>query len=163
MVIYFQGQDFDSSRPNLVYTPLTNPLTTEQWVDLATRWGDGGTSFPAPIKAAVELIGEDPLFKNADVILLSDGQDTVEDKFVMWLNGEKKTLRFSFVTFLIDVDADGKQQDIKVKVEEVAKLSDKVVNVSEIFDEELLRAMAGIYGPVKSLPGYSTTHPPLFL
>lgn len=161
MVIYFQGESYDSSRPNLVYTSLTNPLTTEQWVDLATRWGNGGTNFSTPIKAAVELIGEDPRFKSADVVLLSDGKDhTVADKFVLWFNGEKQTRRFSLVTFLIDVDADGIRKDSLVNVEEVARLSDQVVKVSEIFDEDLLREMAEIYVLPVNAKRPSSNHPP---
>jgi len=162
LVIYFQGlESYESSKPPLIYLPLDNPPTADQWLDLATRWGNGGTNFSVPIREAVRLVEEDPRFKDADLVLLTDGKDhRLDEEFVLRFGKKKQRLRFSLVTFLIDVDLNGKRQDNLVTAEQVARLSTKVAKVSEIFDEELLRELAEFY-PTPIKPHHPSSEHPL--
>lgn len=117
---------------------LDNPPTTEQWLDLATRWGKGGTSFPGPLRQAVKLIETKDEFRKADIIFLTDGEAHISDEFVAKVKEMKRVHKFSLVTILIDWLG-------TVREEHVLKISDAVLKISELLSQKELEEITHIY------------------
>lgn len=92
------------------FPPLVIPIKGEQPVDgiiHALRWGSsGGTSFDAAIAASIRIIEEDRRqFHSADIILVTDGDDTIGAKYQEVIRGAQAAYGTSFYLIAIGDDA----------------------------------------------------------
>lgn len=61
---------------------------------IATEFRGGGTDFQRPLEAAMKVIEQQSRFKNADIIFVTDGKDSVSDEFMVGYIQNKKKLDF---------------------------------------------------------------------
>lgn len=66
--------------------------------------GGGGTNFELPLKAAIEQIRNSPVFKKADIIFVTDGEDRVSQQFVEEFAKAKQELRFTCYGISVDME-----------------------------------------------------------
>ncbi|KKM19822.1 hypothetical protein LCGC14_1651650, partial [marine sediment metagenome] len=91
-------------------------------------------NFEAPLSAAQDIITEDKEFKQADIILISDGSCDVGDDWLKIFNQSRKDQEFHVISVVISAYS-----------ESCDKFSDKVVHINDITnDDKALQAMFSI-------------------
>ena len=103
-------------------------------MDAVCHFTNGGTNFEAPLSAAQDIITEDKEFKQADIILISDGSCDVGDDWLKIFNQSRKDQEFHVISVVISAYS-----------ESCDKFSDKVVHINDITnDDKALQAMFSI-------------------
>lgn len=92
-------------------------------VKLANTFLGGGTNFSLPLNQALKVINA-TRFKKADVIFVTDGEDTVSDTFLVAFNKTKKEKEFSVLSLVLGSS-----------VTTVEPFSDKVVTLTDFTNE----------------------------
>jgi len=91
-------------------------------VSLARTFLGGGTNFALPLDQAMNVINESQ-FKQADLVFVTDGEDTLNDSFLLAFNKKKKEKDFNVLSLVL-----GSSTKI------VEQFSDKVVQVYDFDD-----------------------------
>jgi uncharacterized protein with von Willebrand factor type A (vWA) domain len=101
-------------------------------LDMAEYFPGGGTDFETPLAAALELIERQGL-KRADIVMITDGEASLDPAFVAKLRERKQALQFSVFSILIDVASSW--------VSTLAAFSDMVTSVRKLTGPEGVRDM----------------------
>ncbi|MDT3417209.1 uncharacterized protein with von Willebrand factor type A (vWA) domain [Brevibacillus aydinogluensis] len=99
-------------------------MNAQDLIHLATRFLNGGTNFAMPLEESIRIIGKSR-FSKADVVFITDGEDTLSTQFLEWFTKEKKAKDFQVLSIVL-----GSEND-----ETLRKFSDEVVRASS-FNEE---------------------------
>ena len=84
---------------------LVGSGTIKTVAEALDRRCSGGTDFDAPILRAVEIIGSSKTMKQADVVVITDGEDSLEDETVEAATGLTKSEGVSW--FVVAVGSNG--------------------------------------------------------
>ncbi len=90
---------FDS-KVHKVDTFKAGEVDSKNLLDTLDHFTGGGTDFMHPLKRAVQEIRQDGAFKNADIILITDGQGPITPEFEDEFNRDKQELEFNLYTLL---------------------------------------------------------------
>lgn len=96
-------------------------------VSMATGFMNGGTSFKAPLNESLKIINSSR-FNKADVIFITDGDDTVSSHFIEQFNKKKEEKQFKVLTILLEEGYQGK----------VKPFSDEIVTATSFEDESVM-------------------------
>ena len=114
----------------ILFSDRTRVITYEKgkikstaMVNLAQTFLNGGTDFTLPLRESLSIIN-DSRFKQADVVFVTDGEDSVKDSFLEEFNKKKKEKAFRVLSFTIGSSTNTVEQ-----------FSDKVVRVNDFEDE----------------------------
>lgn len=102
---------------------INGKITSNELARLARTYLGGGTDFTLSLQGALEVI-EESSFKNADIIFVSDGEDEINEEFLVEFNKSKKQKEFNVLTLML-----GKDTAV------AESFSDRVLHVTD-FDEE---------------------------
>lgn len=83
---------------------LPGQYTSEDLLFAAEHFFDGGTNFETPIREALRLINEEA-FENADILFITDGEETISDELASELQEAIQDARCSVVGLLLDADS----------------------------------------------------------
>jgi uncharacterized protein with von Willebrand factor type A (vWA) domain len=103
-------------------------LSAKELLEIAEARSGGGTNFERPLSAAVEMIAKAGL-KKADIVIVTDGDAEVSEKWLREFRAAKRTHEFNVVAVICD--AGGHVTDVTVK-----KFADRVEHVSSFSAEE---------------------------
>ncbi len=103
-------------------------LSGRELLEIAEARSGGGTDFESPLRKAVEMIAKAGL-KKADIVIVTDGDSAVSEKFLADFKAVKRLHEFNVVAVICD--AGGHVTDATVK-----KFSDRVEKVSSFSAEE---------------------------
>ncbi|WP_424910231.1 vWA domain-containing protein [Thermovenabulum sp.] len=95
-------------------------------LNVVLRHYNGGTNFREPIDKAIEIIKSEKVYKRADIIFITDGEDTLGREYIEKIKEEKKKHNIRFITMLIGGDS-----------EELRQISDQYMN-SDFVDEQIV-------------------------
>ena len=98
-------------------------IESSDMINLAQTFLGGGTNFALPLDGALNVINESR-FKQADIVFVTDGEDTVTAPFLEAFNRKKKEKNFKVLSLVIGSSIDTVEQ-----------FADKVIKVKD-FDEE---------------------------
>ncbi|WP_438313000.1 VWA domain-containing protein [Sporosarcina sp. FA9] len=119
----------------ILFSTRTQVLTYEKgcikssdMITLAQTFLGGGTDFTLPLVQAVNTINESA-FKQADLILVTDGEDCLENVFLEAFMKKKKEKEFNVLSLVIGDSLDS-----------VEPFSDKVVQIQDFDDEGSYKA-----------------------
>jgi len=102
-------------------------ISTDEMVKLAATFLGGGTSFMAPLEAALETISNS-CFKKADIVFVTDGlAGLYDEQFLGRFNNVKWEKEFSLLSIVLGEE----------NTETVQKFSDRVVKASDFTDEKV--------------------------
>jgi uncharacterized protein with von Willebrand factor type A (vWA) domain len=93
----------------------------------------GGTDFDAPVRRAVEIIRTAPVMKQADVVIITDGEDDLEPATI---EAAKALTRSEGVSWF----GVGVGPDAEVGLQSLAPIATSIVRVSNINDADDLIA-----------------------
>lgn len=121
---------------NFIYIPFSfgvgrihqfkkGKIKPDDMINLAKEFMGGGTNFTSPLSDAIRLIKQDR-YKDADIVFVTDGQDSVTPRFINEFMKEKKKLEFSVMSLVIGKDSSANT---------VHSFSDKVMRISS-FNED---------------------------
>lgn len=99
-------------------------ISASQMVTLCEQFLNGGTNFKDPLCDSLELI-KGSRFKNADIVFVTDGEDTLSKSFIDNFNKEKEKIGFSVVSLLIG----------NAREETVRKFSDNIFHAKDFNDK----------------------------
>ena len=115
----------------ILFSSSTQILTFEKgkikssdMINLAQTFLGGGTNFALPLDGALNVINESR-FKQADIVFVTDGEDTVTASFLETFNRKKKEKNFNVLSFVLG----------GCSIDTVEQFADKVIKVKD-FDEE---------------------------
>ncbi|MBO0601390.1 VWA domain-containing protein [Sporosarcina sp. E16_3] len=91
-------------------------------VSLARTFLGGGTNFALPLDQAMNVINESQ-FKQADLVFVTDGEDTLNDSFLLTFNKKKKEKDFNVLSLVL-----GSSTKI------VEQFSDRVIQIYDFDD-----------------------------
>lgn len=91
---------FDSTVSRVDYLPAGKEVDTHQVMDLLDHWTAGGTNFQAALDDAVAIIKRDGEFKQADVVLVTDGYCNTDPSWDEAFKAAKTELGFTVYTVL---------------------------------------------------------------
>lgn len=100
-------------------------IQPQEMIDIATEFIGQGTNFLYPLERAVEIIKKDK-FNDADVVFVTDGESSINHKFVKEFNANKEKYQFSVVSLVI-----GRRGSVK----DVESFSDRVIHIKS-FNED---------------------------
>nr|WP_300187519.1 VWA domain-containing protein [uncultured Agathobaculum sp.] len=106
---------------------LPGQYTAEDLLSAAEHFFDGGTNFETPIREALRLIREEA-FENADILFITDGEDSISDELASELQEAIQGARCSVVGLLLDADSPGMKFTLEMFCE-------RIYRVSEMYDE----------------------------
>lgn len=98
-------------------------MTGNELIRLATTYLGGGTDFMLALEGALKVI-EQSLFKQADVIFVTDGEDEVNEEFLAKFHEKKTEKEFNVLTLIV-----GNETTI------AESFSDRVIHVTDFDDE----------------------------
>ena len=132
---------FDSAVRDVIeiYKGKMEPMKV---VDIAEKFYGGGTDFEKPLEAALKLINKSE-FKEADIVMLTDGESSMSDDFIRKLKETQEDKRFSIMSVLIDIGGRASTASLDSFSNKVVKIS----NISELDGAESAAAHA-IFGSV---------------
>ncbi len=122
-LIHFSGKD--QFRTDLF---LPGQYTSEDLLSAAEHFFDGGTDFETPIREALRLINEDA-FENADILFITDGEDSISDELVSNLQESIQNAQCSVVGLLLDADSPGMEFALD-------KFCERIYRISEMHDKD---------------------------
>jgi len=93
-----------------------------EMVNLARTFLGGGTNFELPLDQAMNVINESR-FKQADLVFVTDGEDTLNDPFLLAFNKNKKEKDFNVLSLVLGSS-----------IHIVEQFSDRVVQVYDFND-----------------------------
>jgi len=93
-----------------------------EMVNLARTFLGGGTNFELPLDQAMNVINESR-FKQADLVFVTDGEDTLNDPFLLAFNKKKKEKDFNVLSLVLGSS-----------IHIVEQFSDRVVQVYDFND-----------------------------
>jgi Uncharacterized protein containing a von Willebrand factor type A (vWA) domain len=99
-------------------------ISVDDMIQLATTFLSGGTDFSNALQKALEVI-QSSRFRQADVVFVTDGEDSVSDVFIKKWNELKQAKDFRVFSLLIGTEYD----------ETVKLFSDRVVKASSFQDD----------------------------
>nr|WP_285847107.1 VWA domain-containing protein [Sporosarcina luteola] len=106
-----------------VFTYEKGKIKISDMVKLAQTFLSGGTDFSLPLCKSLNVISESR-FKKADVVFVTDGEDSIKDSFLEEFSKKKKEKVFNVLSFIIGNSTNTAEQ-----------FSDKVVMVKDFEDE----------------------------
>jgi len=105
-VVVFQG---DGEYWTFRFDPRN--LDVAALIDLATRASDGGTSYETALDEGLRLITESAAYKEADMVLITDGECWLSDEYLRKLSKIKEQKAFHIYSLLVQTrQADGVEQ-----------------------------------------------------
>ena len=116
-LIHFSGKD--QFRTDLF---LPGQYTSGDLLSAAEHFFDGGTDFETPIREALRLINEDA-FENADILFITDGEDTISDELAEQLWNAIQDARCSVIGLLLDADSPGMEFSMEKFCERIYRAS----------------------------------------
>lgn len=122
-LIHFSGKD--QFRTDLF---LPGQYTSEDLLSAAEHFFDGGTDFEMPIREALRLINEDA-FENADILFVTDGEDTISDELASDLQESIQNAQCSVIGLLLDADSPGMEFALD-------KFCERIYRISEMHDKD---------------------------
>lgn len=122
-LIHFSGTD--QFRTDLF---LPGQYTSADLLSAAEHFFDGGTDFETPIREALRLVNEDA-FENADILFVTDGEDTISDELAEQLRNSIQDARCSVIGLLLDADSPGMEFSME-------KFCERIYRVSEMYDKD---------------------------
>ena len=99
-------------------------IKSSDMINLAQTFLGGGTNFTLPLDGALNVINESR-FKQADIVFVTDGEDTVTASFLETFNRKKKEKNFNVLSLVLG----------DCSIDTVEQFADKVIKVKD-FDEE---------------------------
>lgn len=117
-LIHFSGTD--QFRTDLF---LPGQYTSADLLSAAEHFFDGGTDFETPIREALRLIREEA-FENADILFITDGEDSISDELASELQEAIQGARCSVVGLLLDADSPGMKFTLKMFCERIYRISE---------------------------------------
>lgn len=121
-LIHFSGTD--QFRTDLF---LPGQYTSADLLSAAEHFFDGGTDFETPIREALRLVNEDA-FENADILFVTDGEDTISDELAEQLRNSIQDARCSVIGLLLDADSPGMEFSME-------KFCERIYRVSEMHEK----------------------------
>lgn len=115
---------FDSSIGKVRFFPK-GKVKTNEIIELAMEFLDGGTKFIPPLTEALNVIKKDS-FKDADIIFITDGESSMDKRFIEKFNKQKERDGFQVLTLLLG--SSGFENEIEF-------VSDKVIKAETLNDE----------------------------
>lgn len=109
---------------------LPGQYTFEDLLSAAEHFFDGGTDFETPIREALRLIREE-VFENADILFITDGEDTISDELASELQEAIQNAQCSVVGLLLDADSPGMEFSLERFCEKIVKISEINKNIIE--------------------------------
>lgn len=100
-------------------------ITLGEMVKLAATFLDGGTSFVAPLEAALDTINKSR-FKKADIVFVTDGYARLPEPFRLHFKEVQREKEFNVLSILI---GDGQADTLEL-------FSDRVVVATDLMDEK---------------------------
>jgi uncharacterized protein with von Willebrand factor type A (vWA) domain len=91
---------FDSRVSRVDYLLAGGKVSTKDIMAMMSHWTSGGTNFQAALDKAVELIETDGGFKQADVVMVTDGACNTDSRWDSEFQEAKKRLSFTVYTVL---------------------------------------------------------------
>ena len=116
-----------STRIN-VYKYVKGKMKVSELLCLARTFLGGGTNFAMPLEQAMNVIRESQ-FKQADVIFVTDGEDTVNESFLQAFNKKKEEKEFNVLSLVLGSNT-----------HTVEQFSDRVVRVRDFDDTGIFTA-----------------------
>ena len=107
---------------------LPGQYTSEDLLFAAEHFFDGGTDFETPIREALRLIREEA-FENADILFITDGEDSISDELASELQEAIQGARCSVVGLLLDADSPGMEFALD-------KFCERIYRISEMHDKD---------------------------
>jgi uncharacterized protein with von Willebrand factor type A (vWA) domain len=102
----------------------TSNVDSNKLTDTCMFFSSGGTNFePALDKAMADIIST-PAFKKADIIMITDGECEISDKFVASFNAVKVTIGCSLYSIVLSAH-----------VGELKKVSDRYLEIQDLRDD----------------------------
>lgn len=108
---------------------FTDPGEADRLIRIIQRLPQGGTNFEQPLHVAVNLIRTDERFRNADIVMLTDGQSAVTERFLYDLRVAKKELDFRIHAIGINMGQGN------VSVGTLKQFADTIKLVTELTDD----------------------------
>ena len=121
-LIYFSGTG--QFRTDLF---LPGQYTSQDLLSAAEHFFNGGTDFETPIREALRLVNEDA-FENADILFVTDGEDTISDELAEQLRNAIQDARSSVIGLLLDADSPGMEFSME-------KFCERIYRVSEMHEK----------------------------
>lgn len=106
--------------------------------DISTKFLCGGTNFEKPLDKALEVLNSSK-FKNAGIVMVTDGESSLTDDFLKKYNSTKKAKEFSTLSILIN-EGSGEVSDATLK-----KISDEVILLSDLDSRNSINAIKGVF------------------
>ncbi|AIJ05934.1 hypothetical protein JH146_1091 [Methanocaldococcus bathoardescens] len=101
-------------------------ITIDEIIEIASLYFGGGTNFIEPLNRAIEIINENEGFKNADILLITDGYAEVNDVFLKEFDKLKNEHNVKLISVFVEV----------FPTETLKMISDEVIKVYDLVDEE---------------------------
>lgn len=117
-LIHFSGTD--QFRTDLF---LPGQYTSADLLSAAEHFFNGGTDFETPIREALRLVNEDA-FENADILFITDGEDTISDELAEQLRNAIQDARCSVIGLLLDADSPGMEFSMEKFCERIYRASE---------------------------------------
>ena len=114
---------FSSAQSVETHLYKAGEYTTDDVLEFAESFLDGGTNFTTPLKKAVKLI-EHEEFQNADIVFITDGVCSINDKFADDFRDKGTQLKFKVVGIVIDRNAPDMTFSLEPFCEKVYRLSE---------------------------------------
>ncbi len=103
-------------------------INSDAMIDLAQNFLSGGTNFNLPLTKAV-LIIEDSKFKKADLIFITDGEDSLKESFINSFIQKKNEAEFNVLSLVLGSNTDT-----------VRRFSDEMILLTDLNDEVSFKA-----------------------
>lgn len=121
--IYYIAFD-DGVRFEKKINPKT--ITFDEIIEIASLYFGGGTNFIMPLNRAMSIIKEHETFKNADILLITDGYAEVNDVFLKEFDKFKNEYNAKLISVFVET----------FPTETLKAISDEVIKVYDLADEE---------------------------
>ncbi|ACV24985.1 vWA domain-containing protein [Methanocaldococcus fervens] len=110
------------------FEKLINPknITMEEIIEIASLYFGGGTNFIEPLNKAMEVIKKNESFKNADILLITDGYAEVNDMFLKEFDKFKNEHNVKLISVFVEI----------FPTETLKMISDEVIKVYDLVEEE---------------------------
>mgnify|MGYP005803517691 CR=1 FL=1 len=106
---------------------LPGQYSSQDLLSAAEQFLNGGTDFETPIREALRLVNEDA-FENADILFVTDGEDTISDELAEQLRNAIQDARSSVIGLLLDADSPGMEFSME-------KFCERIYRVSEMHEK----------------------------
>ncbi len=101
-------------------------ITFNEIIEIASLYFGGGTNFIMPLNRAMSIIKEQKAFKNADILLITDGYAEVNDSFLKEFEQFKNEHNVKLISVFVET----------FPTETLKMISDEVIKVYDLADEE---------------------------